>query len=173
MKLLVREALPVSTVANKCGVHRSTIWRWKRKWDELNKNVEFGNPNRPGRAVSLKNKLAACKWHIATESPKPLSCSHAIGKVMISRIMELRSTLKRNHAYDGARKNRVRPDSPRRPKALFPGELVQTDTIHYICPSTFRRRYVYTVIDLYSRTTHSEIHPKIAPGLAADVVLRA
>ena len=55
MRLLVREALPVGTVANKCGVHRSTIWRWKRKWDELNKNVQLTN--------SMAVKLA-CLFHV-------------------------------------------------------------------------------------------------------------
>jgi hypothetical protein len=64
-------------------------------------------------------------------------------------------------------KNRVRPDNPRRPHATKPGELVQTDTIHYICPTTKRRRYVYTVIDLYMAMR------KLLPGLAAGAVLRA
>ncbi|MGK2896572.1 MAG: helix-turn-helix domain-containing protein, partial [Candidatus Saccharimonadales bacterium] len=179
MRLLIAEGLPSEVVANKCGVHRSTIWRWKKKWDELNKNVQFDNPNRPNRIFSLKNKLAACKWLIKTISSRPATCSHAISDEIIRRIMELRSILKRcaevvwhhlttedgikislssvrrilkrNHAFDGARKNRVRPDNPRRPKPTYPGELVQTDTIHYICPITYKRRYVYTVIDLYTR----------------------
>ena len=56
---------------------------------------------------------------------------------------------------------------------FHPGELVQTDTIHYICPSTYKRRYVYTVIDLYSRMTYAEIHNRILPGIAADVIRRA
>ncbi|QQS18708.1 DDE-type integrase/transposase/recombinase [Candidatus Saccharibacteria bacterium] len=54
-----------------------------------------------------------------------------------------------------------------------PGELVETDTIHYICPLTKSRRYVYTVIDLYTRMAYVEIHPRILPGLAARVVLHA
>jgi len=201
MRLLIAEGLPSATVANKCGVHRSTIWRWKKKWDEINKNVQFDNPNRPGRAVSLKNKLLACKWRIATVSSRPHSCSHAISEEIVRRVMEVRSTLKRcaevvwhhlaaedsvkislssvrrilkrNHAFEGARKNRVRPDNPRRPHPTYPGELVQTDTIHYICPMTAKRRYVYTVIDLYSRLTYTEIHNRILPGIAADVIMRA
>jgi transposase len=36
MKLLIAEQLPLQMVANRCGVHRATIWRWKQKWDELN-----------------------------------------------------------------------------------------------------------------------------------------
>ena len=34
MRLLVDDQLPICVVARKCGVHRSTIWRWKRKWSE-------------------------------------------------------------------------------------------------------------------------------------------
>lgn len=201
MRLLIADGLPLTTVANKCGVHRSTIYRWKQKWLKLNENVQFNNPNRPSRIYSFKNKLLACKWRIATGSSRPATCSHAISNEIVRRVMELRSILKRcaeviwnhittedrltislssvrrilkrNHAFDGARKNRVRPDNPRRPHPTRPGELVQTDTIHYICPTTFKRRYVYTVIDLYSRLTYAEIHDRILPGIAADVIMRA
>lgn len=201
MRLLVAEQLPMVVVARKCGVHRSTVWRWKKKWDEINKNVQLTNDNRPTRAPGTKFRQAALKWHIPTNSPRPLSCSHAISEQIVRRVMELRRILKRcaevvwhhlatedgirislssvrrilkrNHAFDGARKNRVRPDNPRRPTPTYPGELVQTDTIHYICPNTKKRRYVYTVIDLYSRLTYTEIHDRILPGLAADTIMRA
>lgn len=45
MRLLIAEGLPSAVVANKCGVHRSTIYRWKQKWLKLNENVQFDNPN--------------------------------------------------------------------------------------------------------------------------------
>lgn len=67
----------------------------------------------------------------------------------------------------------MRPDNPRRPVVTRPGELVQTDTIHYVCPLTKRRRYVYTVIDLYTRMAYAEVRPRILPGLAAGTILRA
>ncbi len=200
MKLLINEDFPLFLVANKCGVHRSTIWRWKQKWLEINRYRQLDNPNRPTRPVG-KSRLVSCKWSIPTISSKPFTCSHAIGKPIADRILELRNTLKRcaeviwhhlnhiekitvslssvrrilkrNHCFDGARKNRIRPDNPRRPHPTRPGELVQTDTIHYICPITYKRRYVYTVIDLYSRMTYAEIHNKILPGLAASVISRA
>lgn len=70
-------------------------------------------------------------------------------------------------------KKRVRPDNPRRPHVTKPGELVETDTIHYICPLTKGRRYIYTVIDVYTRMAYAEVHPRILPGLAASVVLHA
>lgn len=201
MQLLVREQLPLQVVANKCGVHRSTIYRWKQKWLELNKYIQFSNPNRPNRILSFKNKLRACKWQIATLSSTPHSFPRAISEQIVNRVLELRKTLnrcaeviwhhltqidgvavslssirrilKRNFCFCGARKKRVKPDNPRRPLVTKPGELVQTDTIHYICPVTHRRRYVYTVIDLYTRMAYSEIHSRILPGKAAGAVLRA
>ena len=36
LKLLINEGLPLQVVANKRGVHRSTIYRWKVKWLKLN-----------------------------------------------------------------------------------------------------------------------------------------
>ncbi len=201
MQLLIREQLPVQMVANKCGVHRSTVWRWKRKWLILNQNVQFTNPNRPTRPVSAKNKLANCSWRIATKSSRPHGHAWALPDEVVQTILQVRQQLKRcaevvwhhvttvlglrvslssvrrvlrrHHCFDGARKQRVRPDNPKRPKVTRPGGLVQSDTIHYICPYTHRRRYVYTVIDIYSRIAYAEVHSRILPGIAAQVVLRA
>jgi transposase InsO family protein len=201
MRLLIADDLPSQTVANRCGVHRSTIWRWKQKWLKLNENVQLTNASRINRTPGEKFRQAALRWRIATVASRPRSSPNAISDAIIRRIMELRHMLKRcaeviwhhlnfiedirvslssvhrilrrHHAYDGARKNRVRSDNPARPLPAAPGELVQMDTIHYICPQTYRRRYVYTVIDLYSRMAHAEVHSQIRPGIAARVVERA
>lgn len=200
MKLLIVEGLPATVVANKCGVHRSTIWRWHQKWLKLNEHRQLDNPNRPTRSVG-KSRLLSCRWSISTASSRPHSSPHALRSQVVKRILELRNTLKRcaeviwhqlnriegirvslssvnrilkrNHQYDGARKNRVRSDNPRRPVVTKPGELVQTDTIHYVCPVSRRRRYVYTVIDLYSRMAYAEVHDYVRPGIAADVIQSA
>lgn len=201
MRLLIADGLPARTVANKCGVHRSTIWRWKRKWDKLNAHVQMDNPNRPNRVYSKANHLLRCVWRIPTLVSRPRTSPHAISDKIVQRVLAVRARLKRcaeviwdylvrtdgisislssvhrilrrHHQYDGARKNRVRPDNPRRPAVTRPGELVQTDTIHYICPLTYRRRYVYTVIDLYTRMAYAEVHSRIASGRAADTIERA
>ena len=201
VRLLVEAGLPASTVALRAGVHRSTVWRWKRKWIALNEHVEFNNPNRPSRPVSTANKLAACRWHIATESSKPHSHAWAIPDAVIQQILRAREQLKRcaevvwhhvthtlglsislssvrrilrrHHCFDGARKPRVRRDNPRRPLVTAPGELVQTDTIHHVDPTTGRRLYYYTVIDLYTRLAYAQVATRILPGIAATAVLEA
>ena len=201
MQMLVKEKLPLQIVANKCGVHRSTVWRWKCKWAELNANVQLTNDNRPSREVGTVFRFNACTWRVPTLPSRPMNSPRAVDGEIVARILELRRTLKRcaeviwhhlnfregirvslssvrrilkrHHCFDGARKKRVRPDNPRRPVVTRPGELVQTDTIHYVCPLTKRRRYVYTVIDLYSRMAHAEMHDSIRPGIAAAVIKRA
>lgn len=200
MRLLVSERLPALVVANKCGVHRSTIWRWKLKWEKLNENVQFDNPNRPNRRIGIKNKLTSCSWRIDTCSSKPMTSPMALSSVIVERIVELRRTLRRcaevvwHHlkTIDGisvslssvrrvlvrsghirGRRKRVRYDNPIRPLVTRPGELVQTDTIHYVCPLTKKRRYVYTVIDLYTRMAYAKASYRILPGVAARTILEA
>ncbi len=203
MQLLIREQLPLLVVARKCGVHRSTVWRWKRKWDELNKNVQLVNYDRPNRSVGITSsfRLAACTWRIPTTTSRPSFHPWSVSDEIVKQVLDAREKLKRcaevvwrylntvlgitvslssvrrilrrHHCFDGARKKRVRPDNPRRPKPLSPGELVQTDTIHHVDPYSGRRLYFYTVIDLYTRMAYVKMATKLRPGLAAEAVLEA
>ena len=200
LKLLIEEALPTQVVANKCGVHRSTIYRWKQKWDKLNEHVQLTNDNRPTRTTGSKFRFAALRWLIPTLSSRPKSSPNAVPEPIVELVLTLRQLLKRcaevvwyhtihdngvsislssvrrilkrHHCISG-RKKRVRRDNPRRPHVTKPGELVETDTIHYICPTTKRRLYVYTVIDVFSRMAYAEVHPRILPGIAVNVVYHA
>ena len=200
LKLLLLEGLPVQVVANKCGVHRSTIYRWKTKWLEINENKQLENFNRPNRATNNTFRLLSCKWVIPTLSSRPHVSPKAVSEAIVERVLELRRTLgrcgeviwhylvhedglsvslstvhrilKRHQAVSG-RKKRVRPDNPRRPIVTAPGQLVQADTVYYICPLTKRRRYVYTVIDIYTRMAYAEVHDRIGPVIAGQVILNA
>lgn len=200
MQLLVRDQLPLQVVANRCGVARTTIWRWKRKWDEINKDVQLTNDNRPTRQAGTQFRIAACIWRIPTLSSRPHVCPRAVTGEIVSCVLEVRRTLKRcaevvwHHLVTVlgvqvslssvrrilkragvavGRKKRVRPDNPRRPHVCRPGELVETDTIHHVDPKSGRRLYYYTVIDLFTRMTHVTLAPKLSPGLAARAVLEA
>ena len=201
MQLLIREQFPVQTVANRCGVHRSTVWRWKRKWDVLNQDVQMDNPNRPRRVYSRENHLSRCAWRIPTDSARPRTSPTAVSEDLARLVLAVRAQLKRcaevvwhhlvtvlavsvslssvrrilrrHHCFDGARKPRVRRDNPRRPQVTRPGELVQADTIHHVDPKTGRRLYYYTVIDLFTRMTYVILVPKLSPGNAARAVLEA
>jgi hypothetical protein len=200
LKLLIEQKLPVQIVANKCGVHRSTVYRWKLKWLDINKDVQLQNFNRPTRELGSKFRFTALKWLIPTYSSRPKNSPNAVPENIVELVIKLRQMLMRcaevvwwhlvqdnevnislssvrrilrRHHYIKGRTPRVRRDNPIRPHVTKPGELVQTDTVHYVDPFTKHRKYVYTVIDLHTRMTHAEIHSFIRPGIAADVVSRA
>lgn len=200
LRLLIEQALPAQVVANKCGIHRSTVYRWKIKWLQINQNVQLENFNRPSRELGGKFRFAALKWLIPTRSSRPKRSPNAVPEPVVELVLSLRQMLQRcaeivwhhlihdngvtislssvrrilkRHQYVNGRKKRVRRDNPKRPIVTKPGELVQTDTIHYVCPFTKRRRYVYTVIDLYTRMAYAEVHSQIRPSIAARVITRA
>lgn len=93
MRLLIAEQLPLLVVARKCGVHRSTIWRWKRKWQELNKYISQDRPNRPTRQTSFVPGYY--RWSIPTQSSRPHGHRWAISESIVQVILEVRANLKR------------------------------------------------------------------------------
>ena len=200
LQLLIQEKLSLQVVANRCGVHRSTIYRWRQKWLKINQNVQLANYDRPNRTPGVKFRFAALSWLIPTLSSRPIHSPNAVPEPVVELVLRLRRLLKRcaeviwhhlisdngvtislssvrrilkRHQYINGRRKQVRPSNPIRPLVTKPGELIQADTIHYVCPYTKRRRYVYTVIDLYSRMAYAEVHGHIRPGMAAKAILRA
>jgi len=155
----------------------------------------------PGVGAVSEFRLQSCTWNIPTLSSRPHSNSRAIPKHIVKAVLEAREKLKRcaeavwhyvnnrlgikvslssvryilqrHHCFDGARRPRVKKSNPKRPPAAAPGELVQTDTIHYVCPYTYTRKYTYTVIDLYARMAYARASDRIAPGEAAKTILEA
>src|SRR5277367_1369441 len=96
MKLLIKEGLPLSVVANKCGVHRSTIYRWQQKWLKINEYQQLENFNRPTRAAGKNSfRLGSCSWYIHTLSSKPHTNPKAIADNIVELVIKLRVMLKR------------------------------------------------------------------------------
>ena len=98
MQLLVRDRVPLQIVARRCGVHRSTIYRWKRKWNMLNASVQLTNDNRPHRAQELPSsrfRLAALTWRIPTDSAKPHTSPTAVSEEIVRLVLTVRAQLKR------------------------------------------------------------------------------
>ena len=200
LKLLIQDELPLVVVARKCGIHRSTLYRWRKKWEVLNKNVQMDNPNRPNRTYSKAHHLKRCTWRIPTNTSRPHTSPHAMSTELTKLVLAVRERLKRcaevvwhhlvtklavsvslssvrrilwRSGVARGRRPRVRRDNPKRPLPTTPGELVQTDTIHHVDPKTGRRLYYYTVIDLFTRMTYVILVPKLSPGHAARAVIEA
>jgi hypothetical protein len=189
VRLVVEDKLPIVVAARKSGIHRTTLWRWYKRWQVLNLNVQLTNDNRPNRTAGSKFRLAACTWNIPTKSSRP----HAFGRTIPAHVIERIEYFRRRygrcatitHAYcvrEGTlvslssvrrilyrlglvvRKKWQRTWRPplRRPHVTKPGDLVQTDTVHLASPSHgYQRTYLYTVIDVYSRWAYAEYHTRL------------
>lgn len=198
--LVLKDKQPVLVVARKCGVNRTTIWRWVKKWQKLNKNIDQDCINRPNRKTNLV--ASYYRWSVVTESSAPLMHPLAISEAIVQQVLAVRYELKRcaevvwhhltyllgvwislssvkrifrrHHVYD-RKHGRCRSyhRSLHRPLVSAAGDLVQTDTIHLVDPYSKRRIYVYTVIDLYTRLAYASVHSAIRPGLASKAILDA
>ncbi len=201
MKMLVLEKKPVGVVADRFGVNRSTIWRWYQKWLLLNQNHQFTNDNRPSREVGSVFRWYETHWNIpslsaAPKHPHTLSenlvqlvldvrdqlkrCAevvwHHINQVLCIKISlsSVRRILKRHHRMKKPKnhKNRRYKGIPR-PDALAPGDLVEIDTIHLFNPVSKQKRYIYTVIDLYTRMAYARIYKELRPINSLNTILEA
>lgn len=95
LRLVLEQGFPLTIAARKSGIHRSTLWRWKRRWLGLNQNVQLINNNRPTRIPGKQFRLTACKWLIPTLSSRPNNSPNALTREVIERIVYWRNQYER------------------------------------------------------------------------------
>ena len=201
IKMLVIEKKPVGAVADRFGVHRSTIWRWYKKWKNINSHIQLTNAVRRQYLGISPYKYEICKWRIGSESSSPKHphtlaedlvqlvldvrdqikrCAevvwHHINKILCISISlsSVRRILKRHSRLEKYRKHKNKPyKGIHRPKILSPGDLVEIDTIHLFNPISKQKRYVYTVIDLYTRMAYARVYEDLKSGHSIDAITEA
>ncbi len=201
MKMLVIEKKPVGVVADRFGVNRSTIWRWYQKWLTQNNHIEPENPVRRKYLGVSAYKYDLCKWNIPSLPATPKH-PHTLSEDLIQLVLDIRDQLKhcaevvRYHInsvlcikislssvrrilkrYGKMRepkyhKNRRYKGIPR-PQVLPPGDLVEIDTNHLFNPISKQKRYIYTVIDLYTRMAYARVYKELKPSNSLNTVLEA
>lgn len=201
MKMLVIEKKPVTIVANRFGVNRSTIWRWYQRWKQQNNYIEFYNQNRRKNLGISAYRYELCKWNISSYSSAPKH-PHMLSEELIQLVLDVRDQLKRcaeivwyhinevlcikislssvrrilkrHHRLRKTKhhKNRQYKGIPR-PRVLMPGDLVEIDTIHLFNPISKQKRYIYTVIDLYTRMAYARVYKDLRPGHSVDTIIEA
>ena len=201
MKMLVMEKKPVSIVADRFGVHRSTIWRWYQRWILQNNDKVLVNHYRSSREPGKHFRWANVRWDIPSipAIPKHPRCLpedlvqlvldirdqlkrcaeivwHHINTILCIRISlsSVRRILKRNNRTLKPKyhRNRQYKGIPR-PKVLMLGDLVETDTIHLYNPVSKQKRYIYTVIDVYTRMAYARVYKELKPVNSLNTILEA
>ena len=201
MKMLVIEKKPVEVVANRFGVHRSTIWRWHQRWLAQNSHIELENPIRRKYLGISAYKYELCKWNISSLSTAPKN-PHTLSDDLIQLVLDIRDQLKRCaeviwHYINSVLCIRISLSSVRRilkrygrikkpkhhknrrykgiprPQVLAPGDLVEIDTIHLFNPVSKQKRYIYTVIDLYTRMAYARVYKELKPINSLNTILEA
>ncbi len=73
LRLVFEQGMSISIASRRSGINRSTLWRWKRKWLEINENVQLENFNRPGRTSNSKFRQAALTRQIGNKQTESTS----------------------------------------------------------------------------------------------------
>lgn len=176
INLVRKRGFTNAQAARHVGVHRSTIGRWLQKARGLHRHTYLYNasarPNTSPRALSIRIVNQICILRRTLRRCASVIWAHLGELGVVVSLSSVKRTLKRQGLIRSRSKwARFRP-SVSRPRVERPGDLVQTDTVHYVWPDG-RRAYLYTVIDVCSRWAHVEYHPRVKPEIAASVVLRA
>ena len=196
MQEVILEKRSIAQVARRFGKNRSTIYRWIKKW-RMQQNVLLENPGRPSRTLGRVFRWQSVKWNIPTLSSAPKTHPNALNANIISAILRIRQhryecaeiihyklakeginislssikrVIKRNELW---RKKRRYRWNEKRPLPTAPGELIQTDTVHYVNPLNHSKMYIYTVIDLYTRMAYAKISPNLSEKGAAETIFEA
>ena len=201
MKMLVIERKPVAIVADRFGVDRSTVWRWHQKWLIQNQSKQLENCNRPSRAPGEAFRWNNVHWSIPSLSAAPKN-PHMLPKELVQLVLDVRDQLKRCAEVVWYHINQVlcirislssvrrilkrhgRMNRPKfhknrrykgipRPQVLAPGDLVEIDTIHLFNPISKQKRYIYTVIDLYTRMAYARVYKELRPINSLNTILEA
>lgn len=201
MKMLVIEKKPIGIIADRFGVNRSTIWRWHQKWQLQNSEKELVNHYRPSRKPGEHFRWDNIRWSIPSFSAAPKN-PHTLPDNLIQLVLDVRDQLKRCAEIVWYHINQVlcikislssvrrilkrhgKMNKPKyhrnrrykgvpRPQILAPGDLAEIDTIHLFNPISKQKRYIYTVIDLYTRMAYARVYKELKPTNSLNTILEA
>lgn len=177
--LMVRRGASTHEVAKYFGYNQSTIARWVQR---ANKELLIGSENLPTLSSKPKSHPKALAPEvvaaIVNERMKHRRCAEVVQDSLreqgiVVSLSSVKRTLAREELLRPRSKwKRIRPHTER-PLALSPGDLVQIDTIHFIDWRSGKRFYIYTLIDLYSRTAYAEVHDKLRQTISLEATRRA
>jgi len=174
---MLRKGYSSREVARHFGFDQSTVVRWARRYREEYLTLNTHLQTRSSRPHHHPNELPQDIIDaIVDERKKHNRCAEIVHSDLIeSGVKVSLSSVKRTLKREGCLKEkspwkRYRPHIPR-PLALFPGALVQTDTIHFVRDDG-SKFYIYTAIDLFSRFAYAEYVDRFSQAASLAFILR-
>lgn len=174
---VVLSRLTVCGASKRYGVHRTTIWRWIKKAKDLKINgnsfiwtepsIPKHHPNETSpevvkEIIDLRLKIGRCAPVIQSYLKRR---GIKIGISTVGKILKKHKLTRR--------KKQLKDYKPfPRPVSDSLGSFVEMDTIH-IVRSDYRRVYVYTLIDVFSRLAYAEYRRNLSNKASLEVVLNA
>ena len=184
IKEVLLDKRSISQVARRYGCHRSTVYRWLKRYYSLKDEHEISLHNGRIPTISSRPKTSPTslpKWLVEAiiELRKELNrCAEIIWQEALRRglrvsLSSVRRIIKRyNLIREISKWKRYRKFS-KRPKADYPGALVEIDTVHFYHPITKQRVYATSVIDVYSRMAYVYLHDSMQQIESVKAVLKA
>jgi transposase InsO family protein len=164
---MVREGKTVTEVARYFGFTKGAISKWCKKCPP---NGTWAIPtassapkSHPWR-IDKKVRTRICELRVKLKGRcAQVIQSHLADEGMKVSVRTIQRELERNHLLRKRSPWKKHHMSGERPRAEKPGDLVQLDTIHLMV-SEKRRIYVYTMIDVASRTAYARADKKLSTG---------
>lgn len=173
---LLRKGWSTRKVALHFGYSQSAIVKWAAKAPTDNRLLiptQSSRPKSHPRALAADIVQAIIDARLAHNRCAEVVYDDLQDQGIQVSLSSVKRTLKRHELLRSKSKwKRYRPPVPR-PPALYPGALVQMDTIHFVDWKTGERFYIYTIIDLYTRWAYAEVHDKLSQAISLKVALRA
>lgn len=174
-QLVLQKRMGVRTVARRFGVSPGTITKWVKRAKKIGIHpipTKSSRPEHSPKRLSEEIRDKVGKKRI--ELGRSIEVIHHalkeegvhLGVSSVYRILKDQYLIKRRSKW-----KRYHPKTPR-PLSLSPGDLVQIDTIH-LMNQWKEKIYVYTIIDVYSRTTFARCYHKATTHSSLDFLRRA
>lgn len=164
---MVKEGKTVTEVARYFGFSKGAISKWSRKYHSNGMwaiPTESCAPKTHPWRIDKKVRVRICELRLKLKGRcAQVIQSHLADEGIKVSVRTIQRELERNHLLKKYSPRKKKHMSGERPKAEKPGDLVQLDTIHLMVDSR-RRIYIYTMIDVATRTAYAKADNKISTG---------
>lgn len=172
---LYRKGWTARKIGRHFGFHHTAVMKWVRRATVVGDVAIPTKSSRPKRhPKQLSDELVLKIFHTRLSVKRSAEVIHQILKeegievslASVKRTLDRTGLLKKRSPY-----KRFHPHVDR-PKALYPGALVQLDTIHTMLDEK-KRMYTFTLIDVYSRSAYAKAYPKMNAATSVRFVEEA